>query len=580
MKILFNLLLFLSLCSFAIAQDILKNDEPENAKYITSFTNYCSGQNEYNNLEATKSSVNKPPCWDSLGNDVWFKFTAVGNFVDIKIVGNTASNDATLENPRIVIYLSNDNFNTHTEICDKLIIKGNEAEFVNYNISIGSVYFVRISGSNNGTFKFCFTNYVPPPFPGPDCNSAAILSDENLVFAPPSFKGSGLDFNEGKNTCIDTDVDTIEHNTIWYKWTCANDGNLAFTITPQNPNDDLDFVLFKLPSINDCANKFPIRCMASAETGPTGLDFNSEDYEEYPGFSSTHDNFVKYVSMTKGETYALMIENFTTYAEGEIISGFNIGFDGELQFVGPKASFNISDTLFCEPNHPITLSNTSTDANRYQWYFGEGADKDPYLSMTTQPITVTYSNYGIKQIILKAWASVNPSEINAYSRLVYIMPLPQVTAVSDSNLCDGSAIKLTASNDDPINHYIWSTGETFNEIYVTEEKEYTVTSYNRYECFNSATVVIEPCEIPKDSIEIPNVFTPNNDDVNQYFEIKNIEQYPNSKLIVIDRWGKTVYESNNYKNDWDSKKNAGGTYFYFLEMEDGIKYKGIITVLK
>ncbi|WP_346859139.1 gliding motility-associated C-terminal domain-containing protein [uncultured Draconibacterium sp.] len=78
---------------------------------------------------------------------------------------------------------------------------------------------------------------------------------------------------------------------------------------------------------------------------------------------------------------------------------------------------------------------------------------------------------------------------------------------------------------------------------------------------------------------IPEAFTPNNDGVNDYFEIKGIEYYEGNSLTVINRWGKKVYEAKNYgisttPKFWDGKWTTGGgnedlptgTYFYVLDL--------------
>jgi len=85
---------------------------------------------------------------------------------------------------------------------------------------------------------------------------------------------------------------------------------------------------------------------------------------------------------------------------------------------------------------------------------------------------------------------------------------------------------------------------------------------------------------------IPNAFTPNGDNINDYFEILGIEFYPGNSLAVINRWGKKVYEAKNYGIDtdpifWDGKSNTGvvngnnelpaGTYFYILDLGTGQK---------
>jgi len=61
-------------------------------------------------------------------------------------------------------------------------------------------------------------------------------------------------------------------------------------------------------------------------------------------------------------------------------------------------------------------------------------------------------------------------------------------------------------------------------------------------------------------------------------------QYPQSLLLIYNRWGTLVYEKVNSKIDyWDGKRNIGpgwggkrlpeGLYFYILDLNDGSKIK-------
>ncbi len=74
---------------------------------------------------------------------------------------------------------------------------------------------------------------------------------------------------------------------------------------------------------------------------------------------------------------------------------------------------------------------------------------------------------------------------------------------------------------------------------------------------------------------IPNAFSPDGDGVNDTWEIAGIENAVGYKLIIFNRWGIKVFETNNYKNDWAgasqtdsfiSKDNMlpEGTYFYSI----------------
>ncbi|NQX91898.1 MAG: gliding motility-associated C-terminal domain-containing protein [Flavobacteriales bacterium] len=80
------------------------------------------------------------------------------------------------------------------------------------------------------------------------------------------------------------------------------------------------------------------------------------------------------------------------------------------------------------------------------------------------------------------------------------------------------------------------------------------------------------------TIEVPDAFSPNGDNINDEFFIPNLFKYPNNTFKVFNRWGAQVYEAAPYNNDWDgtSQNNATigqelpvSTYYYILELGDG-----------
>jgi gliding motility-associated-like protein len=80
---------------------------------------------------------------------------------------------------------------------------------------------------------------------------------------------------------------------------------------------------------------------------------------------------------------------------------------------------------------------------------------------------------------------------------------------------------------------------------------------------------------------IPNTFTPNGDGVNDKFEMVFKDSYlppDNTKITVYNRWGKQVYHSNNYKNDWTGDTNPDGTYYYEVYIPILGKYSGWILI--
>lgn len=104
--------------------------------------------------------------------------------------------------------------------------------------------------------------------------------------------------------------------------------------------------------------------------------------------------------------------------------------------------------------------------------------------------------------------------------------------------------------------------------------QFYVTDQCAYKDTISTMITIVDCKVI-----VPNVVTPNGDGKNEFFKINGLDNFPNSSLFVYNRWGKKVFESTNYKNDWLPEQNDG-TYFYVLEVSDGRKLNGFFQLYK
>jgi gliding motility-associated-like protein len=100
----------------------------------------------------------------------------------------------------------------------------------------------------------------------------------------------------------------------------------------------------------------------------------------------------------------------------------------------------------------------------------------------------------------------------------------------------------------------------------------------------------EGCESGTDTLvityvdlNIPNAFSPDGDNRNDFFEIKGIESYGPAQMIITNRWGEIVYESTNYLNDWSGQNKNGqeltnDTYYYQLILKDNSEFSGFVMV--
>lgn len=89
--------------------------------------------------------------------------------------------------------------------------------------------------------------------------------------------------------------------------------------------------------------------------------------------------------------------------------------------------------------------------------------------------------------------------------------------------------------------------------------------------------------VKENALVVYNGFSPNNDGKNDYLTIEGIEKYPNSTLSIYDMYGKELYRTTGYKNDWDGKTNEkmlpDGTFYYVIQNVDEETYTGYIQIV-
>ena len=61
---------------------------------------------------------------------------------------------------------------------------------------------------------------------------------------------------------------------------------------------------------------------------------------------------------------------------------------------------------------------------------------------------------------------------------------------------------------------------------------------------------------------VPNVFTPNGDRYNDVFILPEEIISKENQIAIFNRWGKKVYKTYNYQNDWNGENLSSGVYYY------------------
>lgn len=154
-----------------------------------------------------------------------------------------------------------------------------------------------------------------------------------------------------------------------------------------------------------------------------------------------------------------------------------------------------------------------------------------------------------------------------------------------------SVVELTNTSSDAL-AYTWSLcdGSTLSTTNAAVTLKDTGTCCIRLiaaraGCYDTVSRCIRV--VGESEIVIPNVFTPNNDGVNDVFKIRSSGLRALS-CAIFDRWGLKMYEWNTPEGFWDGRTGSGtapdGTYFYILHYTDSggkdHSDKGFLTLFK
>ena len=159
--------------------------------------------------------------------------------------------------------------------------------------------------------------------------------------------------------------------------------------------------------------------------------------------------------------------------------------------------------------------------------------------------------------------------------------------LSDFKICEGKSITLAPMIvlPDFVTSMIWSTGETTPTINVSQAGNYTFTISNSCETkTDSSIITMKVCDI-----EMPNVFTPNGDGINDFYHmIGDKEIFKSFHIVIVDRWGVLIKEYDDPTGKWDGTDNKGnyvttGVYTYYVDsvtlQDDKLIKNGFIEVL-
>jgi gliding motility-associated-like protein len=225
----------------------------------------------------------------------------------------------------------------------------------------------------------------------------------------------------------------------------------------------------------------------------------------------------------------------------------------------------VGDTLIC-PGQSLTLSarlgTNDSPVSTAHWNTGSTGASISINRPGTYTVAIPYGNTNCQaqgQLQVRAAAAA-----------------PSFSLGSDTVICENDELLLRApavAVPGPVS-YRWSDGSTSTTLRVQQAGDYSL-SITTVCGTTSATRRIER----RNCALIPNIITPNHDQVNDVFAPQNLPTGTWS-LELYNRWGRRVYSTANYQNNWGTEA-ASGLYFYRLQLVGSTRsFQGWLEVVR
>jgi len=448
-RLMFNIIVIVTLSINLFAQ----GDDCLTALQLNNVSNYCSGAAFYTNTGSTTGTWGNATCFSATTTeDVWFQFTATGTDALISVGGS--GNGGTMLNPSVAIYNGDCTTGVFEQGCASATFGSGIVQLYEGAMLQGNVYYIRVSTTqaNEGTFELCVNNYTPSANPGADCGGAAFLCNQNPV-SVGTLSGGGLDNDEPEsNSCLENAFGADEGNSSWFYWTCGTSGTFTIDITPLNPMDDIDFIVYQLNSANPCGPRTILRCNSSSclnTNGSTGLSLTDLDITEDPNCDPGENAYCQFINMSAGTSYAILINNFSANM------GFTVNFGGTGTFQGPNPNIVATPVTICAGSSVVFNGSTSTNvAGGLNWNFSNGGSQASATGVG--PHTISYANPGTYTAILNGidFAGCSSTE----SVTITVNPIPTAPSVTSLNYCQNATVSALSAGGTNLLWYPTATG--------------------------------------------------------------------------------------------------------------------------
>ena len=261
----------------------------------------------------------------------------------------------------------------------------------------------------------------------------------------------------------------------------------------------------------------------------------------------------------------------------------------KITFAAAPSANAGSDQTVCANNANVFLNGQYNNASGIIWSSSGNGSFSPSsydLNATYIPGTRDKSNSSVNLILKTTGNTACPSAADTI--LVTIKAPPAINSGSVKYVLENNSTILTPVISGSNLKYLWTPGLYLNNDTIPNpvctpdaDVSYKIISTDNFGCSSSADVFVKVLK----PLQIPNVFTPNGDGINEKWEVKNLKDYADCKVEIFNRYGQLVYHSVGYTNEWDGTLNGkllpAATYYYVINLKIAAKpIAGFVDIIR
>jgi gliding motility-associated-like protein len=136
-------------------------------------------------------------------------------------------------------------------------------------------------------------------------------------------------------------------------------------------------------------------------------------------------------------------------------------------------------------------------------------------------------------------------------------PVISYSSIDDSCYLQSGAIDLNVTGGMTPYDYFWSNSFITEDLSGLDSGSFSVLVTDFMGCTQSKTIVIsENLQNCAGNLWLPNIFSPNNDGVNDELYVRGAESTNTFLFMIYNRWGDKVFESTDPNQGWDGTYNG------------------------